>query len=174
MPLRAGLAGAMPPAYIAAQVSGAFIGVAAAHLMFGQALLQVSHHAGLYITGAYWFTASTSFANPAVTLAREYGTWGGEIRPGFEPKPGDIVATEHWCSSGFANTDLDLQLKKHGVILFIAILSSRGSPSDETLKTGASVLLQNMRDIQVKDSGALLMQKRRNLFFWGKTTSIIS
>ena len=28
----------------------------------------------------------------------EYGTWGGEIRPGFEPKPGDIVATEHWCS----------------------------------------------------------------------------
>ena len=25
---------------------------------------------GLYITGAYWFTASTSFANPAVTLAR--------------------------------------------------------------------------------------------------------
>jgi glycerol uptake facilitator-like aquaporin len=25
---------------------------------------------GLYITAAYWFTASTSFANPAVTLAR--------------------------------------------------------------------------------------------------------
>src|SRR5262252_9285787 len=45
----------------------------------------------------------------------EYGTWGGEIRPGFEPKPGEIVATEHWCSSGFANTDLDLQLKKHGI-----------------------------------------------------------
>src|SRR6266699_6582496 len=45
----------------------------------------------------------------------EYGTWGGEIRPEFEPKPGEIVATEHWCSSGFANTDLDLQLKKHGI-----------------------------------------------------------
>jgi glycerol uptake facilitator-like aquaporin len=29
---------------------------------------------GLYITGAYWFTASTSFANPAVTLARAF-TW---------------------------------------------------------------------------------------------------
>ncbi len=27
---------------------------------------------GLYITGAYWFTASTSFANPAVTIARSY------------------------------------------------------------------------------------------------------
>ena len=45
----------------------------------------------------------------------EDGTWGGEIRQGFEPKSGDIVATEHWCSSGFANTDLDLQLKKHGI-----------------------------------------------------------
>ena len=45
----------------------------------------------------------------------EYGTWGGEIRLGFEPQPGEIVALEHWCSSGFANTDLDLQLKKHGI-----------------------------------------------------------
>jgi ureidoacrylate peracid hydrolase len=51
----------------------------------------------------------------------EYGTWGGEFRPGFESKPGDIVATEHWCSSGFANTDLDLQLKKHGIHQLIVI-----------------------------------------------------
>src|SRR4029078_5339617 len=45
----------------------------------------------------------------------QYGPWGGEIRPEFVPKLGEIVATEHWCSSGFANTDLDLQLKKHGI-----------------------------------------------------------
>jgi ureidoacrylate peracid hydrolase len=45
----------------------------------------------------------------------EYGTWGGEIRFEFAPQPGDIVAQEHWCSSGFANTDLDMQLKKHGI-----------------------------------------------------------
>jgi ureidoacrylate peracid hydrolase len=45
----------------------------------------------------------------------EYGTWGGEIRSEFTPQSGDIVALEHWCSSGFANTDLDLQLKKHGI-----------------------------------------------------------
>jgi ureidoacrylate peracid hydrolase len=49
------------------------------------------------------------------------GTWGGEIRPEFEPKPGEIVATEHWCSSGFANTDLDLQLKKQGIHQLIVI-----------------------------------------------------
>lgn len=103
--------------YIAAQVAGACIGVAAAHLMFGEAVLQISQHVrtggsqifsefvatfgllsviwgcvrlrseavpvavGLYITGAYWFTASTSFANPAVTLARAFTDTFAGIRP---------------------------------------------------------------------------------------------
>jgi glycerol uptake facilitator-like aquaporin len=31
---------------------------------------EVRRAVGLYITSAYWFTASTSFANPAVTIAR--------------------------------------------------------------------------------------------------------
>jgi ureidoacrylate peracid hydrolase len=53
--------------------------------------------------------------------AFEYGTWGGEFRAEFAPKSGEIVAQEHWCSSGFANTDLDLQLKKHGIHKLIAI-----------------------------------------------------
>ena len=93
-------------AYVAAQLSGAVVGILLAHAMFELPLLQVSTHArsgwaqglsegiatfGLialilllvrarstavpaavaaYIVGAYWFTASTSFANPAVTLAR--------------------------------------------------------------------------------------------------------
>lgn len=40
---------------------------------------------GLYIGAAYWFTASTSFANPAVTLARAFtGTFSGIA-------PGDVV-----------------------------------------------------------------------------------
>ena len=51
----------------------------------------------------------------------EYGTWGGEIRSEFAPQPGDIVALEHWGSSGFANTDLDLQLKRHGIHQLIVI-----------------------------------------------------
>jgi ureidoacrylate peracid hydrolase len=51
----------------------------------------------------------------------EYGTWGGEFHPDFVPAPGEIVAQEHWCSSGFANTDLDLQLKKHGIHQLIII-----------------------------------------------------
>ena len=51
----------------------------------------------------------------------EHGTWGSEIRSEFAPQPGDIVALEQWCSSGFANTDLDVQLKKHGMHQLIVI-----------------------------------------------------
>ncbi len=43
-----------------------------------------------YITSAYWFTASTSFANPAVTLARSVTNTFAGIRP--EDAPGFIVA----------------------------------------------------------------------------------
>jgi glycerol uptake facilitator-like aquaporin len=40
---------------------------------------------GLYITGAYWFTASTSFANPAVTIARSLTNTFAGIRPADVP-----------------------------------------------------------------------------------------
>jgi glycerol uptake facilitator-like aquaporin len=114
------------PGYVAAQVSGAFIGVGSAHLMFGEPLFAASRHVrsgsaqmfsefvatfgllaviwgcvrlrnsavafavGAYITGAYWFTASTSFANPAVTLARSMTDTFSGIRP--MDVPGFIVA----------------------------------------------------------------------------------
>ncbi len=109
------------PPYLAAQVLGAFAGVAAAHVMFGEPLFFASRHAragaaqafsefvatfGLlaviwgcvrsrssvvpfavaaYITAAYWFTASTSFANPAVTLARSASDTFAGIRPADAP-----------------------------------------------------------------------------------------
>jgi glycerol uptake facilitator-like aquaporin len=40
---------------------------------------------GAYITGAYWFTASTSFANPAVTVARAMTDTFAGIRPSDVP-----------------------------------------------------------------------------------------
>lgn len=39
----------------------------------------------MYITGAYWFTASTSFANPAVTIARGFSDTFAGIYPGHIP-----------------------------------------------------------------------------------------
>ena len=49
------------------------------------------------------------------------GTWGGSFHPDFEPRPGEVVAQEHWLSSGFANTDLDNQLKRQGIHRLIVI-----------------------------------------------------
>ena len=42
----------------------------------------VPYAVGLYITSAYWFTASTSFANPAVTIARSLSDTFAGIAPG--------------------------------------------------------------------------------------------
>jgi glycerol uptake facilitator-like aquaporin len=117
-----GLAWREVPGYVVAQVLGAFAGVAAAHLMFGEPLFfsaSVKARSGFpqafsefiatfglvaviwgcsrqrsravpfavaaYITGAYWFTASTSFANPAVTMARSATNTFAGIRPADVP-----------------------------------------------------------------------------------------
>jgi len=108
-------------AYLAAQLAGAFAGVAVAHAMFELPLYAASTHVrtgpaqwlsefvatfgllatilgcarqrasavpfavGAYITSAYWFTASTSFANPAVTLARAASDTFAGIRPADAP-----------------------------------------------------------------------------------------
>lgn len=119
--LRARLAWSDVPAYIAAQVGGAIVGVALANVMFGEPALFVSHHArhgwpivlsefvatfGLlatiwgctlyrsnltafavagYIVGAYWFTSSTSFANPAVAIGRSLSDTFAGIAPADVP-----------------------------------------------------------------------------------------
>ena len=118
---RGGLAWGDVVPYVVAQITGAFAGVAAAHVMFEAPLFFASRHArsgpaqmfsefvatfGLlaviwgclrvradaipfavaaYITAAYWFTASTSFANPAVTLARSATDTFSGIRPADAP-----------------------------------------------------------------------------------------
>ena len=112
--------------YIVVQVIGAFAGVAATHLMFGEPVFFASEHVrtglaqwwsefvatfgllsviiscsrsrsmltpfavGAYITAAYWFTSSTAFANPAITLARAASNTFAGIRP--VDAPGFIIA----------------------------------------------------------------------------------
>jgi nicotinamidase-related amidase len=49
------------------------------------------------------------------------GQWGGEWFPDFAPQPGDVVVKEHWASSGFANTDLDVLLKQRDISHVILI-----------------------------------------------------
>ncbi|GGU93731.1 isochorismatase [Streptomyces filipinensis] len=54
------------------------------------------------------------------------GSWGGEFHPDFQPQPGEVVVREHWGSSGFANTDLDMQLKQHGIthVVVVGVLAN--------------------------------------------------
>lgn len=68
-----------------------------------------------------------------------YGSWGAQLHPGFEPQPGDIVAQEHWCSSGFANTDLDLLLKKHGIHRLIVMGLIAHTCVEATVRYGAEL-----------------------------------
>jgi len=49
------------------------------------------------------------------------GTWGGEWHPDFVPQDGDIIIQEHWGQSGFANTDLDFQLKQQSITHVIVV-----------------------------------------------------
>ena len=49
------------------------------------------------------------------------GTWGRKFHPEFGPRKGDVIVLEHWAQSGFANTDLDSQLKQRGIQKIILV-----------------------------------------------------
>ena len=59
--------------------------------------------------------ADCGYGHGTIDMQSQTRHVGGEIRREFQPQPGEIVVLAHWGSSGFANTDLDLQLKKHGI-----------------------------------------------------------
>jgi nicotinamidase-related amidase len=66
----------------------------------------------------------------------EDGAWGGEFHPEFGPKPGDVVVLEHWAQNGFANTDLDAQLKQHGIAKLIMVGFIANSCVEATARFG--------------------------------------
>jgi nicotinamidase-related amidase len=63
-------------------------------------------------------------------------TWGGEWHPEFGPKPGDVVALEHWAQNGFANTDLDAQLKQHNIQKIVLVGFIANSCVESTARFG--------------------------------------
>ncbi|MEV4417662.1 cysteine hydrolase [Catellatospora sp. NPDC049609] len=68
-----------------------------------------------------WRNATPYLQRAAGIQLFAVGTWGGQWHPDFEPQPGDVLLHEHWAQSGFANTDLDVQLMQHGVDKLILI-----------------------------------------------------
>jgi ureidoacrylate peracid hydrolase len=69
----------------------------------------------------------------------EFGSWGAQLRSEFQPQPGDVVAQEHWCSSGFANTDLDVLLKRQGIHQLIMIGLIAHTCLEATVRFGAEL-----------------------------------
>jgi nicotinamidase-related amidase len=72
-----------------------------------------------------------AFPNPThVAIMKRHsfarGEWGGDWYPDLAPRPGDIVAKEHWAQSGFANTDLDQQLRQRGIthVIIVGLLAN--------------------------------------------------
>ena len=74
---------------------------------------------------AFWELGLSPWDTAAGTLLiTEAGGFVGTLNGGEYKQQGDIVALEHWGSSGFANTDLDVQLKQHGLHQLIVILGN--------------------------------------------------
>ena len=86
-----------------------------------------------------WKTMPPVQASAAKGHAFADGTWGGGFHPDFKPRPGEVVAQEHWLSSGFANTDLDLQLKKHGLRKVIVIGMRANTCIESTVRFAAEL-----------------------------------
>ncbi|WP_163550303.1 aquaporin [Candidatus Frankia nodulisporulans] len=84
-------------AYLPVQVAGCVGGAVLANLMFARSAVSIStrHRAsgahllaevvGAYIGAAYWFTSSTSFANPAISLGRMFSDTFAGIAPASVP-----------------------------------------------------------------------------------------
>lgn len=63
-------------------------------------------------------------------------SWGGEWNPEFGPKAGDVIVLEHWAQNGFANTDLDAQLKQHGIQKIVLVGFIANSCVEATARFG--------------------------------------
>lgn len=81
----------------------------------------VPHHKAEKNDYENWYAVTSSQKGSARVQLFGAGTWGGEWNPEFGPKPGDVIIKEHWAQSGFANTDLDQQLKQRGIRRVIVV-----------------------------------------------------
>lgn len=64
------------------------------------------------------------------------GSWGAQWHPDFEPREDELVMLQHWSSSGFANTDLDLLLKQHRIQKIVLIGMRANTCVDTTARFG--------------------------------------
>lgn len=92
----------------------------------GIPVFYVPHHRALPSDFSGWRNPSPYALGGHRAQVFGAGTWGGEWHPDFVPQPGDQMIREHWSASGFANTDLDLQLKQRGIshVILVGMLAN--------------------------------------------------
>jgi nicotinamidase-related amidase len=92
----------------------------------GVRIVIVPHHQWEEQDYEGWNHLNRSQARTRANRTFSKGSWGGEFHPDFRPQTGDIVAQQHWAQSGFANTDLDMQLKQHGIshVILIGLIAN--------------------------------------------------
>ena len=67
------------------------------------------------------------------------GMWGGDWHSELAPQPGDVVIQEHWGQNGFANTDLDFQLKQRSIEKIIVVGMLANTCVEATARGGAEL-----------------------------------
>ncbi|MER6081342.1 isochorismatase family cysteine hydrolase [Streptomyces sp. NPDC001833] len=92
----------------------------------GVPVFYVPHHR--YEPGSY---ESWAYPNPSQRAAAKLqlfaqDAFGGDWYTPLRPEPSDVVVSQHWAQSGFANTDLEMRLRQHGVdhVIVVGLLAN--------------------------------------------------
>jgi nicotinamidase-related amidase len=96
----------------------------------------VPHHRTRPTDFVDWLYVNPTQKDTKSKTCFEDGAWGGAFHPEFGPKPGDVIALEHWAQNGFANTDLDTQLKQHGIQKIVLVGFIANSCVEATARMG--------------------------------------
>jgi nicotinamidase-related amidase len=113
-----------------------------------RALVAAARHAGvlvLYVPHRRWKEGNYDgwrHPGPWQTLIDRSAvfaddTWGCDWHSDLMPQPGDVVVQQHWGQDGFANTDLDFQLKQLGIEKIIVVGAVANTCVEATARCGA-------------------------------------
>ncbi|MFF3023775.1 isochorismatase family cysteine hydrolase [Gottfriedia sp. NPDC057948] len=117
----------------------------------GIQIFYVPHHS--WVPGNYskWSHPNSNLINSVRAITFEKDTWGGAFHDDFQSQEGDIIIKEQWAQSGFENTDLDYQSRRHGINKIIVIGMLANTCIESTARFGIEI---GYHFILVKDATA--------------------
>lgn len=131
--------------------------ITAASRAAGVRIFIVPHHRAREGDFDNWRHVAPVQAGAARAKVFSDGSWGGEFHPDFKPQEDDVVVQTHWMSSGFADTDLERQLRAHGIDHVIIIGLRANTCVESTMRYAAEL---GFRVTLVKDAiGAFSLEE---------------